>query len=457
MEHAAVSPHLYILSYKCSVAQHLAVSPHPYTLSYKCSGTWHWLFPHTCTYCHTHSVLLATLAVSPHLYMLLYIQVQCYLPHWMFPHTCTYCCTYKCSVTCLSGCFPTPVHAVVHTSAVTWHSSYFRTPVHAVVHTSAVLPASLAVSHPSTVTWHSSCFPTPVHDVVHTSAMVPASLPVSPHLYMLLYIQVQCYLPHWMFPHTCTYCCTYKCSVTCLTGCFPTPVHAVVHPSAVTWHSSYFRTPVHAVVHTSAVLPASLAISAHLCMLLYIQVQLPDTLAISAHLYMLLYIQVQCYLPLWLFPHTCTCCCKYKCSVTDGLPVCPHLYMLLYTSKCSVIWQSACLPTPVHAVVYIQVQCYLTVRLFAHTCTCCCIHPSAVSSDSPPVCPHLYMLLYTSKCSVIWQSACLPTPVHAVVYIQVQCYLTVRLFAHTCTCCCIHPSAVLSDGPPVCPHLYMLL
>ena len=399
--------------------------------------------------------------------------------------------TSKCSVIWQSACLPTPVHAVVYIQVQCYLTVrlFAHTCTCCCIHPSAVLSDSppvcphlymLLYTSKCSVIWQSACLPTPVHAVV--------------------YIQVQCYLTVRLFAHTCTCCCIHPSAVLSDSPPVCPHLYMLLYTSkcSVIWQSACLPTPVHAVVYIQVQLPDTPAISAHLYMLLYIQVQLPDTPAISAHLYMLLYIQVQCYLPHWLFPHTCTCCCKYKCSViwrsaclptpvhavvntsavssdsppvcphlymllytskcsviwqsaclptpvhavvntsavsSDSPPVCPHLYMLLYTSKCSVIWQSACLPTPVHAVVYIQVQCYLTVRLFAHTCTCCCKY----------------------KCSVIWQSACLPTPVHAVVYIQVQCYLTVRLFAHTCTCCCIHPSAVLSDGPPVCPHLYMLL
>ena len=570
----AVSPHLYILlyiqvrcylplwlfphtctyccTYKCSVTC-LWLFPHTctYCCTYKCSVTCLWLFPHTCTYCckykcsvtwyscclptpvhtvvHPSAVLSDSLPVSPHLYMLLYIQVQCYLTVCLFAHTCACCCTSKCSVMWQSACLPTPVHAVVHPSAALCDSLpvcphlcmllYIQVQRYVTVCLFAHTCACCCTSKCS-VMWQSACLPTPVHAVVHPSAALCDSLPVCPHLCMLLYIQVQRYVTVCLFAHTCACCCTSKCSVMWQSACLPTPVHAVVHPSAalcdslpvcphlymllyiqvqryltvclfahtctccctssVMWQSACLPTPVHAVVHPSAAL----------C----------DSLPVCPHLYMLLYIQVQRYLTVCLFAHTCTCCCTSKCSViwqSACLPTCT----CCCTSKCSVIWQSACLPTPVQ----VQVQRYLTVCLFAHTCTCCCT--SAVLCDSLPVCPHLYMLLYiqvqryvtvclfvcphtctcccTSKCSVIWQSACLPTPAHAVVhpsavsdslpvcphlymllYIQVQRYLTVCLFAHTCTCCCtskcsvhavVHPSAALSDSLPFCPHLYMLL
>ena len=62
-------------------------------------------------------------AVSPHLYMLSYTCVQCYPPSLQFlqlcPHTCTCCHTHKCSVTFHSHpCQPAIVHALIHTGAV---------------------------------------------------------------------------------------------------------------------------------------------------------------------------------------------------------------------------------------------------------------------------------------------------------------------------------------------------
>ena len=99
----------------------------------------------------------------------------------------------------------------------------FPTPVHAVLHTSIPL--------------------TPVHTVLHTS--------VSLHLYILSYIQDLVFLSHLyilsyiqVFPHTCAYCPTYKCFLhtciytvlhmfphTCIycPTCFPTPVYTVQH------------------------------------------------------------------------------------------------------------------------------------------------------------------------------------------------------------------------------------
>ena len=119
-----------------------------------------------------------------------------------FPYTCTCCPAYKCSATpqtdIVCNRFPTPVHTVLHTSTVLPHTDIvcnrFPTPVHAVLPRSAVLP--------------------------HRQTLCAT---VSLHLYMMSYIQVQCYPTdrHCVqpFPHTCTCCPTYKCSATPQTLC----------------------------------------------------------------------------------------------------------------------------------------------------------------------------------------------------------------------------------------------
>ena len=199
---------------------------------------------------HRSAVLSDSPPVCPHLYMLLYIEVQCYLTVRLFAHTCTCCCTSKCSVIWQSACLPTPVHAVVHPSAVLSDSP----PVCPHLYMLLYIPVQCYLTvclfaHTCTccctsqcsVIWQSACLPTPVHAVVHPSAVLSDSLPVCPQLYMLLYIQVQCYLTVCLFAHTCTCCCTSKCSVIWQSACLPTPVHTVVHPSAVWQLHSVFR------------------------------------------------------------------------------------------------------------------------------------------------------------------------------------------------------------------------
>ena len=116
-----------------------AVSPHLYTLSYIQP------FSHTCTHTysrfHTPVHTVIHTAVSPHLYTLSYIQP--------FPHTCTHCHTYS--------CFPTPVHTVIHTAVsphlytLSYIHTYSPTAVsprlylYNIIHASTVLPALLPV------------------------------------------------------------------------------------------------------------------------------------------------------------------------------------------------------------------------------------------------------------------------------------------------------------------------
>ena len=223
----------------------------------------------------------------------------------------------------------------------------------------------------------SNRFPTPAHAVIHKSTVLFAILAGT---------------PEQPFSYTCTCCHTYKCSVIWylpfwqvhFDQLFPTPAHAVIHTSAVIRHSSRY---------------AWATISPHLCMLSYTNAvlttipagtlwpTLPHTYTCchtyvichsgrytltnsSPHMRMLSYIQVLFAIPagtLWpTLQHTCACCHTSKCSVTwhssryTWSTLSPHLYMLLYIQvQCYLTLQQVHLinsfPTPVHADVHTSV------------------------------------------------------------------------------------------------------
>ena len=113
-----------------------------------------------------------------------------------FPYTCTCCPAYKCSATpqtdIVCNRFPTPVHAVLHTSTMLPH----RLTLCATVSLHLYMMSYIQVQcYPTDIVCNR--FPTPVHAVLHISAVLShrqtLCATVSPHLYMLSYIQVQCY------------------------------------------------------------------------------------------------------------------------------------------------------------------------------------------------------------------------------------------------------------------------
>ena len=110
--------------------------------------------------------------------MLSYIQVQCYLT----------------DIVCYR--FPTPVHAVLHTSAVLPHRQTLCATVSLHLYMLSYIQMQC---YPTDIVCNR--FPTPVHAVLHTIAVLPHR---------------HCELP---FPHTCTCCPTYKCSATPQTLC----------------------------------------------------------------------------------------------------------------------------------------------------------------------------------------------------------------------------------------------
>ena len=147
-------------------------------------------------------------------------------PEQPFSYTCTCCHTYKCSVICylpfwqvhFDQLFPTPAHAVIHTSVICHSGRYtltnssphlrmlsyiqvlfaipagtldqlFPTPVYAVVHPSAVLPDTPADTHDQLFPHTCTCWCTSKCTSRYTWSTL------FPHLYMLMYTQVYCYLP----------------------------------------------------------------------------------------------------------------------------------------------------------------------------------------------------------------------------------------------------------------------
>ena len=231
------------------------------------AGTPEQPFPYTCTCCHTykcsvicHSGRYTLTNSSPHLHMLSYkcsvivlSTIPAGTPEQPFPHTCACCHTQM-------QCYP-PFRQV-HLDQL------FPSPAHAVIHTSVVLSAIQAGTL-------DQLFPTPVYAVVHPSAVLPDT-PADTH--------------DQLFPHTCPCCCTSKCSVTrhssrytwsavphtCVCCC-TSKCSVTRHSSRYTWSAvpphlsmllyiqvlqqvhliNSFPTPVHAVVHTSVLLPAN--------------------------------------------------------------------------------------------------------------------------------------------------------------------------------------------------------
>ena len=154
-----------------------AVSPHLYTLSYIQP------FSHTCTHTysrfHTPVHTVIHTAVSPHLYTLSYIQP--------FPHTCTHCHTYS--------RFPTPVHTVIHT-AVSPHLyilSYIQLFPHTCTHCHTYIPTALQL------------FP---HTCTHCHTYIPTALQLFPHACTCItsYMQVLCYQHSYLWDFSSGVC-----------------------------------------------------------------------------------------------------------------------------------------------------------------------------------------------------------------------------------------------------------
>ena len=223
---AAVSPHLYMPPYMC------AVLPTPSNCnSCSCALTPVHATIHVCSV--THPLQLQLLQLCPHTCTCHHTCVQCYpppptaTPAAVSPHL--YMPPYMCAVlptpsNCNScSCALTPVHAVIHVCSFTplpplllqlcpHTCTCYHTHVYSVT---CPLQSQLLQLCPHTCT----CYHTHMCSVTPPPPPPPFPHPptpaaVSPHLYMLSYTCVQCYLPPPPLPTSPI-------------------VHALIHPGAV--------------------------------------------------------------------------------------------------------------------------------------------------------------------------------------------------------------------------------